>query len=131
MHEVTATEEAIRHTLFGPSPKAFAVIAECGNAPAGFALCFYNYSTFQGRPGLYIEDLYVSPDFRGRGIGKGFFRVLARKALREGCGRIQWWVLDWNAPTIAFYNSIGARAMDEWTVYRLEGAAIQALAEEA
>lgn len=130
-HEVVATEGDIAQSLFGPSPKAFCVIAEADGAPAGFALCFYNYSTFQGRPGIYLEDLYVRPEFRGQGIGKRFFQYLAQRALDENCGRIQWWVLDWNEPSIEFYKSMKAVPMDEWTVYRLEGQSIEDLARKA
>ena len=129
-HEVVATEDDIRNTLFGQNPKAFAMIAEVDGQAAGFALCFYNYSTFQGKPGIYIEDLYVHEDFRGYGIGKGFFRELAQKAVRENCGRIQWWVLDWNKSSIDFYKSLGAEAMDEWTVMRLGPDEIKKLADE-
>ncbi|PZQ45412.1 MAG: N-acetyltransferase [Micavibrio aeruginosavorus] len=131
LHEVSASEQDIRATLFGASSKAFALIAECEGRPAGFALCFYNYSTFQGKPGIYLEDLYVRPEFRGRGLGKGFFAHLAKRALLENCGRIQWWVLDWNKPSIEFYKSMKAVPMDEWTVYRLEGQSIEDLAKKA
>jgi GNAT superfamily N-acetyltransferase len=131
LHEVEATEEDIRESLFCADPKAFCVLAEQGGKTAGFAVCFYNYSTFQGKPGIYIEDIFVEPEFRGHGIGKGFFSYLAKKALDENCGRIQWWVLDWNEPSIDFYKKMGAKPMDEWTVYRLEGATIQTLAEAA
>ncbi len=131
LHEVEATEEMIRETLFCADPKAFCVLAEDGEMPVGFALCFYNYSTFQGKPGIYIEDVFVESEFRGHGIGKGFFTYLAKKAIEEDCGRIQWWVLDWNEPSIDFYKKLGAKAMDEWTVYRLEGAPIKTLAEAA
>jgi GNAT superfamily N-acetyltransferase len=127
-HEVTAMEGDIRQSLFGDNPKAFCVIAEYNGRPAGFALCFYNFSTFQGRPGIYIEDLYVDEEFRGHGIGKGFFKYLAQKALSENCGRIQWAVLDWNEPSIEFYKSMGGKPMDDWIIYRLEGAAIHHLA---
>lgn len=120
-HEVVATERDISESLFGDDPKAFCILAECDDEPSGFALCFYNYSTFQGKAGIYIEDIYVDPAQRGKGIGKGFFRLLARKAKDENCGRIQWWVLDWNDPSIEFYKSMGAKPMDGWTVYRLEG----------
>jgi GNAT superfamily N-acetyltransferase len=130
-HEVVASEGDIEHSLFGPSPRAFCVIAEGGGEPAGFALCFYNYSTFQGRAGIYLEDLYVRPAFRGQGIGKRFFRYLAQRALEEDCGRIQWWVLNWNEPSIEFYKSMKAVPMDEWTVYRLEGQSIEDLAKKA
>ncbi len=127
-HEVVATEALLEESLFGANAKAFCILAEVDGQPAGFALCFYNYSTFQGRAGIYIEDLYVVPEHRGSGIGKGFFRFLAQRALREGCGRIQWWVLDWNEPSIGFYRRLGAKGMDEWTVFRLEGEAIEKLA---
>ena len=127
-HEVVATPSLIEETLFGDSPKAFATIIEYDGQPIGFALCFYNYSTFQGRPGIYLEDLFVREGYRNKGIGKGFFRYLAQKALDENCGRIQWWVLDWNEPSIEFYKKLGAVAMDEWTVFRLEGESIKNLA---
>lgn len=128
-HEVVATKEDIKNSLFGDEPKAFCMIAEVNNQPAGFALCFYNYSTFQGKPGIYIEDLYVREEFRGHGIGKGFFKVLAQKAVNENCGRIQWWVLDWNEPSINFYKKMKAAPMDEWTVFRLSENEIKELAE--
>lgn len=128
-HEVLAGEQDIEVSLFGPDAKAFCIIAECLGQPAGFAVCFYNYSTFLGRSGIYIEDIFVKPDYRGQGIGKGFFKVLAQKALNENCGRIEWWVLDWNEPSIAFYKKLGAVAMDEWTVYRMDRNAIRACAE--
>ena len=128
-HEVVATEQDIRTTLFGGDPKAFCVFADMDGKAVGFALCFYNYSTFQGKPGIYIEDIFVEDNYRGHGIGKGFFRHLAQKAKAEDCGRIQWWVLDWNEPSINFYKSLGAKPMDEWTVFRLEGNAIAVLAD--
>lgn len=121
LHEVSASEDDIRKTLFGPNASAFCYLAEIDNKPAGFALCFYNYSTFQGKNGIYIEDIYVDPEYRGLGIGKGFFKVLAERALRENCGRIQWWVLNWNESSINFYKKLGARSMNEWTVMRIEG----------
>lgn len=120
-HEAVATPKDIETALFGPQPKAFCAIAEVSGQPAGFALCFYNFSTFLGKPGIYLEDLFVRPEFRGKGIGKMFFQYLAQRALDENCGRIEWWVLDWNEPSIEFYKSMGAKAMDEWTVYRLTG----------
>ena len=129
LHECVATEDDIRESLFGANPKAFCVIAEADNKPVGFALCFYNYSTFQGKAGIYIEDLFVEEDYRGYGIGKGFFQFLAQKAKDENLGRIQWWVLDWNEPSINFYKKMGATMMNEWTVCRLEGDAINRLAE--
>lgn len=128
LHEVVATADDIRGSLFGNDPKAFCVIAEYEGKPVGFSLCFYNYSTFQGKHGIYIEDIYVEPEMRGKGIGKGFFKEIAKKAQAENCGRVQWWVLDWNEPSIEFYKSLGAAAMDEWTVFRLEGEAIEKLA---
>ncbi len=128
LHEVVATEEDLKRTLFDNNKGAFSIIAEDNNNPVGFALCFYNYSTFQGKYGIYIEDLYVPEDHRGKGIGKGFFKFLAQKAMDEDCGRIQWWVLNWNEPSIEFYKSINAEAMDEWTVFRLEGDSIKTLA---
>ncbi len=128
LHEVVATEEILHQTLFGDQPKAYTIILEENGQAAGFALYFYNFSTFLGRPGIYLEDLYVRPAFRGKGYGKALLQWLAAKALDEGCGRLEWWVLDWNAPSIAFYESLGAEAMDEWTVYRLSGDALTSLA---
>lgn len=128
-HECVATEDDICESLFCENPKAFCIIAEVDSNPVGFALCFYNYSTFQGKAGIYIEDLFVDEDYRGHGIGKGFFQYLAQKAVDENLGRIQWWVLDWNEPSINFYKKMGAKMMDEWTVCRLEGDAISALCE--
>ncbi len=130
-HAVTATEADIRDSLFGATPRAYALLAEVEGQPVGFALWFYNYSTFLGRHGLYVEDVFVEPEQRGKGIGKAIFADLARRAVAQGCGRMEWWVLDWNAPSIAFYRAIGAAAMDEWTVQRLEGDALRALAHAA
>ncbi|MFQ5562120.1 MAG: GNAT family N-acetyltransferase [Parvularculaceae bacterium] len=129
-HEVTATVENVRATLFAENPKAFVLIAEWNGAQCGFALYFFNYSTFLGRHGVYLEDLFVRKSFRGRGIGKALLARLAAIAEANGCGRLEWWVLDWNAPSIAFYKSLGAEAMDDWTVYRLTGDALAALARE-
>lgn len=129
-HEVTATTDHLTRTLFADDPKVFALIAETEGAPCGFALYFFNYSTFLGRHGIYLEDLYVTPERRGRGIGKALLARLARIAEENDCGRLEWWVLDWNAPSIAFYKSLGAEAMDEWTVYRLTGPALSRLAVE-
>lgn len=131
LHEVVATEDNIRDSIFGASPKAFAIIGEIGGVPTGFALCFYNYSTFQGQPGIFIEDIYVRPEYRGQGIGKMFFRHIAKRAIDEKCGRIQWSVLKWNEPSIEFYKSMKARSMDEWTMFRLEGSSIEDLAKKA
>ncbi len=129
-HEVIATESDLKSTLFCDHPKAFALIAEDDAGPCGFALYFFNYSTFLGRHGLYLEDLYVREDRRGAGVGKALLARLAAIAEENHCGRMEWWVLDWNAPSIAFYKSLGADAMDEWTVYRLTGPALKSLAAE-
>ncbi|WP_375207755.1 GNAT family N-acetyltransferase [Hyphococcus sp.] len=128
-HEVVATEEHLGRTLFCDAPKAFALIAEEGGEPVGFALYFFNYSTFLGKHGLYLEDLFVRESARGRGAGKALLAALARIALDHDCGRMEWSVLDWNAPSIAFYKSLGAEPMDEWTVYRLTGASLEHLAK--
>lgn len=129
-HEVVTDEAALQAALFAPSPKVFALIAEHDGAPAGFALYFYNFSTFLGRHGIYLEDLYISPEKRGKGIGKRVLAYLADKTLREGCGRLEWSVLDWNTPALDFYGAIGAAPMDEWTVQRLTGQALADLAQE-
>ena len=126
--QVVATEARLLETLFGDRPVAEAVIAWLGAQPVGFALWFYNYSTFLGRSGLYLEDLFVKPEHRGGGVGRALLRHLAQVALAKGCGRMEWSVLDWNEPAIRFYRSLGAQAMDEWTVYRLTGDAITRLA---
>jgi GNAT superfamily N-acetyltransferase len=126
-HEVVATERDMAEALFGPSPRVFADIAEWNGEPAGFALWFYNFSTFRGRHGLYLEDLFVRPAFRGHGIGKGLLQHLARRCMDEGLARLEWWVLDWNEPALAFYRSIGAVPMDEWTVQRVTGEALERL----
>ena len=122
--EVIATEETLRHTLFGDPPAAHVVIAEAGGRPAGFALYFFNYSTFLAKPGLYLEDLFVKPEFRTRGIGKALLLHLAKIANARGCGRLEWSVLDWNQPAIEFYEKIGARRMKEWQICRLTGPAL-------
>ena len=127
-HEVTATEAELERTLFGEHPYAEVVIAEQEGTPAGFALFFHNYSTFLAKPGIYLEDLFVLPDYRGQGIGKQLLQFLARTAVARGCGRFEWSVLDWNTPAIAFYHSVGARPMDGWTVQRVTGRALQQLA---
>ena len=128
--EVSAAEADVRQALFGPSPAAEAVIAAADDGPAGFALFFHNFSTFTGKRGLYLEDLYVRPAYRGRGIGRGLLRHLARLARERGCRRFEWSVLDWNAPAIRSYRRAGAVPMDDWTVYRLAGAALDRLADE-
>lgn len=127
-HEVVATEDGLRDTLFGARPHAEVVIAEEGGEPAGFALFFHNYSTFLGRPGIYLEDLYVRPEMRGKGTGRALLAHLARLAVERGCGRLEWWVLDWNEPAIRFYRTLGARPMDDWTVFRVDGDALERLA---
>jgi GNAT superfamily N-acetyltransferase len=130
-HEVDATPAAINEALFCDSPRVFCDIAEWDGEPVGFALWFYNFSTFRGRHGIYLEDLYVRDTMRGRGIGKALLSRLARRCVDEGLTRLEWWVLDWNEPSIAFYRSIGAQGMDEWTVQRVTGEALVQLAENA
>jgi GNAT superfamily N-acetyltransferase len=127
LDRVTATEEDLRATLFGERPYAEVVLAET-DRPLGFALFFHNYSTFLGRPGIYLEDIYVSPEARGRGVGRALIRYVARLAVERRCGRLEWAVLDWNSNAVAFYRSLGAEAMDEWTVYRLTGESLRRLA---
>lgn len=129
--QVVATEDGLRETLFGPRPYAEVVIAEEGGEPAGFALFFHNYSTFLGRPGIYLEDLFVLPEMRGRGIGRALLAHLAKLAVQRGCGRLEWWVLDWNEDAIRFYRSLGAQPMDDWTVFRVAGHALARLAGSA
>lgn len=130
LHEATATDEDFARALFGTPPRLNALIVEKAGAAIGFAVWFYDFSTFTGTPGLYLEDIFVEPEHRGDGIGKQIFRILARRALAEGCTRMNWSVLDWNAPSIAFYRGLGAVGQDEWTVQRLQGAALAALAAE-
>jgi GNAT superfamily N-acetyltransferase len=125
---VEATPDLLARALFGERPAAEAVIAELDGAPVGFALWFHNFSTWKGRRGLYLEDLYVSPAARGQGVGKALLIHLARIAVERGCARFEWWVLDWNQPAIDFYRAMGAVAMDEWTVQRVEGDALARLA---
>ena len=127
--EVDASEADLKRDLFGANPRVFCDIAEWDGQPAGFALWFYNYSTFRGRHGLYLEDLFVSPEFRGKGIGKALLQHLAARCDEEGLGRFEWWVLDWNAPSIEFYKSQGAKMMDEWTVCRVDGEALAKLGQ--
>jgi GNAT superfamily N-acetyltransferase len=129
--EVVATEALVHDALFGPRPTAEAVMARCDGAVAGFALFFHNYSTFLGRPGLYLEDLYVRPEYRGEGVGSVLLREMGRIALERNCGRMEWAVLDWNRRAIEFYHAMGARPVDGWTIYRMTGAAIRTLAEGA
>ncbi|MFI5010794.1 MAG: GNAT family N-acetyltransferase [Hyphomicrobiales bacterium] len=121
LDEVDARQEMIGDALFGDNPRIFADIAEWNGEPAGFDLWFYNFSTFRGRHGIYLEDLFVRPQLRGHGIGKALLQSLASRCLAEGLARLEWSVLDWNEPSIGFYRSLGAIAKDEWTVYRLSG----------
>lgn len=123
-HEVEATEERLRRTLFADPPAAHCIIAFLDGQPAGFAIYFFNYSTFLARPGLYLEDLFVKPSHRGDGIGKALLLRLAKVANARGCGRMEWSVLDWNEPAIGFYKKLGAVPMSEWTVFRLTGPAL-------
>ncbi len=126
-HEVKATPADLERDLSGDAPRVFADIAEWEGQPVGFALWFYTYSTFQGRHGIWLEDLYVDPTLRGKGIGKALLVNLAQRCLREGLGRFEWWVLDWNEPSIAFYKSQGGVLQDEWTKVRIDGDALQRL----
>jgi len=128
-HEVVAGEEDIRGTLFGNNPSAEVVIAEFEGKPAGFALFFTSYSTFLARPGIYLEDLFVKPELRGKGIGKQLLVHLAGLVVERDMGRLDWSVLDWNEPAIRFYEQLGANGLSEWTQYRLTGKALQELAE--
>ena len=127
-HACVATEESLRQTLFGPRPYAEVILGEYDGAPAGFALFFHNYSTFRAAPGIYLEDLYVLPERRGHGVGKALLKQLARLAVERGCARLEWSVLDWNAPAIDFYKSLGAESQDEWTIFRVTGEALTTLA---
>jgi GNAT superfamily N-acetyltransferase len=126
---VDATEAMIDAALFGPAPRVFCELAEWAGEPAGLALWFANFSSFRGRHGIYLEDLYVRPDFRRRGIGRALFRHLARRCVAEGWTRFEWSVLDWNMPSIAFYKSLGAELLDEWTMCRVSGNALARLAQ--
>jgi GNAT superfamily N-acetyltransferase len=125
---VVFEEEQLRKHLFGPRPYAEVLLAEEATAVVGFALFFHNFSTFLGQPGIYLEDLFVEPEHRGRGHGKALLATLAKLALERGCGRMEWAVLDWNEPSIRFYKSLGALANDDWTVYRLQGTRLNSLA---
>ncbi len=127
-HQAVATEQSLRKALFGPRPYAEVVFACLGAEPVGFALFFHNFSTFMGLPGIYLEDLFVRPEVRGRGVGRKLLEWLAALAVERGCGRLEWAVLDWNAPSIGFYRSLGAVTLDEWTTYRLTGEALEKLA---
>jgi GNAT superfamily N-acetyltransferase len=127
-HVVVATEAQLLATLFGDTTFAEVIIAEEDGKPAGFALFFHNYSTFLAQPGIYLEDLFVKPEYRGRGYGKALLARLAQIARERKCGRVDWAVLDWNEPSIKFYESLGARRMDEWHTFRLTGPALERLA---
>ncbi len=127
-HEAVASLDDINAALFCGQPRVFCEIAEWNGAPAGFALWFYNFSTFAGRHGIYLEDLYVRPEHRGRGLGRALLGALARRCQSEGLARLEWAVLDWNAPSIAFYERMGAQPMNDWTVYRLTGEPLAELA---
>ena len=133
-HEVIATEEQLHAALFGPQPTVFAHVVEHddgeGHRLGGFALWFLNFSTWLGRNGLYLEDLYVRPTLRGSGYGRRLLATLARECLDQGYGRLEWWVLDWNEPALGFYRQLGAIPMDEWTVHRVTGKDLQQLADE-
>jgi GNAT superfamily N-acetyltransferase len=126
-HKVIATEETVRRTLFGNPRFAEVVFAEVDGKEVGFALFFHNYSTFLGQPGIYLEDLFVKPESRGRGIGKALLAHLAKLARERGCGRLEWAVLDWNTPSINFYKSLGAVPLSDWIVFRLTGEALEKL----
>jgi GNAT superfamily N-acetyltransferase len=130
LHMVEADEEKLKKYLF-QEKMSEVIICEYDNVPAGFALFFHNFSTFLGRPGLFIEDLFVKPEFRGRGLGRLFFSFLARIALERSCGRLEWACLDWNEPSIRFYKNQGGQPLDEWTTYRITGEGIKKLAEGA
>lgn len=128
-HEAKASAEGLSAALFGPRPVADALIADVAGETVGFALFFSTFSTFVGKPGIYLEDVYVKPAHRGGGIGKAFFRRLGQLAAERGCGRLEWSVLDWNEPALVFYRSLGATPMSEWTMYRLSGEALERLAK--
>jgi GNAT superfamily N-acetyltransferase len=127
LDDVIATPADIERALFAPQPRVFCDIAAWDGVPAGFALWFYNFSTFRGRHGIYLEDLFVKPVFRGNGIGKALLVGLAQRAVKEGCARVEWSVLDWNESSINFYKSLGAVPLDEWTIFRLTGEPLQSL----
>ena len=130
-HEVRFDDQVLAEKLFGPRPYAEVVIGEIDGTAQGFALFFHNFSTFEGRPGIYLEDLFVRPEARGSGLGKALLSHLAALAVERDCARLEWWVLDWNEPAIGFYKKLGARFMDEWTVMRVDGDALQQLGAAA
>lgn len=127
-HEVTATVDDLKDTLFSTTNSAFCDLIQVDGLTAGFALWFLNYSTWQGKYGIYLEDLYIKPEYRGKGYGKALLKNLAKICIDNGYGRLQWWVLDWNQPAIDFYRSLGAEPMDEWTVWRVSGESLKSLA---
>ncbi|MGI8648998.1 MAG: GNAT family N-acetyltransferase [Rubrobacter sp.] len=129
-HEVVATEEGLRETLFGERRYAEVLLGYADGEAVAFALFFHNYSTFLGKPGIYLEDLFVLPEHRGTGYGKEMLRHLAQLAVERGCGRLEWWVLAWNESAIGFYESLGAVPMDEWTVFRVTDDALEELASQ-
>lgn len=130
-HEVRFDEAVLGQKLFGPRPYAEVVIGEIDGTPQGFALFFHNFSTFEGKPGIYLEDLFVKPEARGSGLGRALLAHLAALAVERDCARLEWSVLDWNEPAIGFYKSLGAKFMDEWTVMRVDGAALAQLGANA
>jgi GNAT superfamily N-acetyltransferase len=129
LDRVSATEASLRRDLFGPRPLAEVLIGELGHEPVGYALFFHSYSTFLAKPGIYLEDVFVKPAARGKGVGKALLRAVARAARDRGCGRMEWSVLNWNTPAIEFYESLGAEPLKGWTTYRMDEAAISALAQ--
>jgi len=129
-HEVVATPAILQESLFGPRPYAEAVIGEYQDQPVAFAIFFHNFSSFKGRPGIYLEDLYVKPALRGKGFGRMLMCYVAKLAVERRCARFEWSVLDWNEPSLQFYHAMGARPMDQWTVQRLDGADLDKLAQE-
>ncbi len=130
-HEVRFDEAKLGENLFGPRPYAEVIIGEIDGSPQGFALFFHNFSTFEGKPGIYLEDLFVRPEARGSGLGKALLAHLAKLCIERDCARLEWSVLDWNEPAIGFYKSLGARMMDEWTVMRVDGDALARFAAPA
>lgn len=127
-HEVRFDEAGLGERLFGARPYAEVLIGEVAGTPQGFALFFHNFSTFEGKPGVYLEDLFVRPEARGSGLGRALLQALAQIAVERDCARLEWWVLDWNEPAIGFYRNLGAKPMDEWTVFRVDGDALHRLA---
>ena len=130
-HEVRFDEAVLGERLFGLRPYAEVLIGEIDGLPQGFALFFHNFSTFEGKPGVYLEDLFVRPEARGSGLGKALLAALAQIAIERDCARLEWWVLDWNDPAIRFYKKLGAKPMDEWTTFRVDGDTLRAIAKGA